>query len=102
MKTLIRQYPTGKSYIALFPASDWHSFPDFAHKLLGEINATDVVDISGPDVIDAHWYEFFWEKKQYRLIYEDWPHEISIESENSATDLVGLCAAINILFGQIQ
>lgn len=80
MMASFKKSPTGMPYIEITPPGDWHAFPGFAEKLFHLLGAIDVRDISRLEVADSHWYEFVWEGDECRLIYEDWPHQISVES----------------------
>jgi len=97
MRASIQKYPSGNAYIEIEPANNWHAFPDFAEKLLHLIGAIDIRNISRLESVDSHWYEFVWEGYEYRLIYEDWPHQISLESitnEKSLGDLLEKIAEV--------
>jgi hypothetical protein len=39
------------------------------------------------NVVDMHWYNFKWQNHNYRLIFEDFPYEVSIEKNDDASDL---------------
>ena len=94
MKSSIRHYPTGVEYLELVCTTDWHSFPDLARRLLQEVGAQDVESITRGEVVDAHWYEFSWQGERYRLIFEEWPLQCSIEMLTNVASLEPLLIAI--------
>lgn len=94
MKSFIHHYPTGVEYLELVGKANWHSFPDLAGRLLRGVGAYDVESITRGGVVDAHWYEFSWQGGRYRLVFEEWPPQCSIEKLRNVASLEPLRLAI--------
>lgn len=88
MKASVEKTDTGNNYLMLDASNvTWHSFPAAAEIILSSLHATDITNFSEQKIVDMHWYEFSWNNNKFRLIYEDWPHSISIEpiDKNNST-----------------
>jgi hypothetical protein len=97
MKVKLSFYPMGGSYIDISEScnSSWHEFPNWAKIFFTQLTISEVKKISPSNVIDSHWYEFDWEGNHYRLIYEEWPRQVVIESCTDGLDLEALLLALS-------
>ncbi|TDR27755.1 hypothetical protein DFR44_1404 [Hydromonas duriensis] len=78
--------PTGMLYIELQGNLTWRNFPRFADTFF-EILKPQTGKYLSVNVVDMHWYEFTWKDNKYRLIFEDFPYEVSIEKDDEDSDL---------------
>jgi len=85
---------SGNLCIALTEAGTWESFPAFAEKYCKQINATILKKIDGPDV---RVWEIEVEGIIIRIVYDDYPNGVSLESWDDKGDEI-----IKKLFKQID
>jgi hypothetical protein len=86
--------PTGILFIEIHTTCTWHDFPKLAEYLLSKINAKDIQNITKNEVPDCHWYEFTWNGKLFRLIFEEWPRQCVMEALDTATSIDELLTTI--------
>lgn len=95
MKAVLEKTPTEISFIKISQTTvNWHNFPAWASKFFKKIQAAKIVDKSQLQIFDMHWYEFDWGVSKYRLIFEEWPFRISIESIDENANLISLMEII--------
>lgn len=80
-------FPTGIPYIEILIDCTWRDFPTLAEHILKKIHAIDVQNLTKGEAIDCHWYQFTWNGKLFRLIFEEWPHQCVIEKLDAVSDL---------------
>jgi hypothetical protein len=85
---------SGNLCIVLTEAGTWESFPAFAEKYCEQIDAIIVKRIDGPDV---RVWEIEVEGIIIRLVYDDYPNGVSLESEDDRGDEI-----IKRLFKRIE
>ena len=63
----------------------WEDFPDYAHDLLTLIQGSKVSVLDGPDM---RLWKIQTEATELRLVYDDYPQMVSLESDTDAGDRV--------------
>ena len=85
---------SGNLCVVLTEAGTWESFPAFAEKYCKQIDAIIVERIDGPDV---RVWKIEVEGIIIRLVYDDYPNGVSLESEDDRGDEI-----IKRLFKRIE
>lgn len=72
---------SGWESLELTEAGTWESFPPFAQKYAGQIGATILRKIAGPDM---HLWEIEYEGEILNFVYDDFPNSISLEPKTKS------------------
>lgn len=86
MKASIETSPTGFRYIAVAVSIDWMQAPERMREILGVIGAADIVAIAGDDAVsvEVRWWGFTFKNEAFRIVYGEWPGNLSIEPKNAS------------------
>ncbi|MDC6176241.1 hypothetical protein [Ralstonia solanacearum] len=86
MKASIETSPTGFRDIAVAMSIDWMQAPERMREILGVIGAADIVAITGDDAVsvEVRWWDFTFKNEAFRIVYEEWPGNLSIEPKNAS------------------
>ncbi|WP_331694678.1 DUF3630 family protein [Pandoraea sputorum] len=81
MKTTLETSPTGFRYISVQERVDWGGAPSIVEDILSRLGASDVMTVANDDAVsvDTKWWNFTFDGKQFRVIYEEYPRSLSIE-----------------------
>lgn len=81
MEISLETSPTGFRYIAVLRPVDWDSAPSIVEEIIRLLGAFEVTTISNVDAIsvDTKWWNFTFNGKRFRIVYEEWPKGLSIE-----------------------
>ncbi len=87
MKAKIETSPTRFRYITVLVPIDWQSASSKIHEILALLNAKNVLPIANEDVVsvDTKWWDFTFKNGDFRIVYDEWPHGLSIEPRNNAS-----------------
>ena len=85
---------SGNLCLTLTDEGSWETFPLFAEKLTKKLDATVIEKIDGPDI---RIWEIEINSIPLRLVYEDYPNGVSIESkdENGHTVILDLLSLLS-------
>lgn len=81
----ISEMHSGNLCLTLTEEGNWETFPTFAEKLTKQLDATVIEKIDGPDI---RMWEIEINNTSLRLVYEDYPNGVSIESKDKNSDIV--------------
>ncbi|AJC20518.1 hypothetical protein [Pandoraea pulmonicola] len=81
MEISLETSPTGFRYIAVLRPVDWERAPRIVAEILSLLDASEVTTIANDDAIsvDTKWWNFTFNGKRFRIVYEEWPKGLSIE-----------------------
>jgi hypothetical protein len=101
MKAFVEISPTGFHYVSICEAVTLEGIPNMVKNVLGGIGAENVVPVAveNSTSVDTRWWNFTYKNVDFRIVYDEWPHDLSIEPKTEQgtsllQELVVIIAAI--------